>query len=132
MYIERGAAMRGSRSGRGYACQNLGMILLGSGRADEAEELLCAAEQNWRAMFGTTHPKLAITLIGLGRVAERRGDSARAVEYFQEAADIRRERIGAKNPETAATQIELARGLQEAGRAAEAVQARPGGDGDPG
>ncbi len=107
---------------KGYACQNLGMILLGGGRVEEAEEKLCAAEQNWRVMFGTTHPKIAIALIGLGRVAEVRGDSARAVEYFQEAVEIRRARIGAKNPETAEAEIELARGLQKAGRAAEAVK----------
>jgi tetratricopeptide (TPR) repeat protein len=97
--------------GAPYACQNLAMELLELGEFEEAEKLYKNAERGWRSTFGPRHPKITNTLIGLGRLAQLRGDQVDAERLYLEAFDIRRDVLGPTHPETAAAQVYLAGAL---------------------
>src|SRR5690606_34949883 len=80
----------------------LGRVLWITGTFGEAEALLMQAADTRRRLLGR-HPDLALTLLELARIADRRGDGGRADELFAEALSIQRETLGDAHADVAST-----------------------------
>ncbi|MCP4249379.1 MAG: serine/threonine protein kinase [bacterium] len=110
---------------RAYGAGNLADVLIELGRHDEAERLHREAINNWRALKGNQNPKITDSLVGLGRLAQLRGDRDAAERYYREALELRQTNLGEQHPKTLRCRIRVAGVLprQEATEAATACLA---------
>ncbi len=87
--------------GNAYGLQNYARILLAQGDLSAAEPLFEEAAGIWRDLYGTDHVKLAVPMIGLAQIRERRGEPEAAHQLYLQAYQIRRRLNGIAHQETA-------------------------------
>jgi len=87
--------------GYAYGLQNYARILLAHGEMVAAQPLFEAAADIWRDLYGTDHVKLAVPLIGLAEIHERRGEHEKAMSLYAQAYEIRQRLNGLTHQDTA-------------------------------
>lgn len=65
----------------GHIYAGLGSVYAGTGRYEEAEKMLNTSLEIHKMALGERHPKVAIIDCKLANIFEKRGDSAKALEY---------------------------------------------------
>ena len=96
--------------------RTIGNTYAGLGMYDEGMQLLQAALDSHRQLFGLQHPETAKTLRNLASVLRSRGDYAQAETLFREALSSRNNIAPHGDLETAETLTEFAAFLFQAGR----------------
>lgn len=99
---------------------NLASVLMRLGRHDEAEPLLSAASERYRAIFGERHPAIVSNENVQAQLALRRDRFDDALAHARIAADMA-DAVFAPGRERAAIHVTLANVLQRAGRPDEAL-----------
>ncbi|WP_157740183.1 tetratricopeptide repeat protein [Micromonospora auratinigra] len=86
-------------------------LLVGCGRADEAEEQLLRALAIFRAHHGGRSYEVASALHNLAAVQHRRGRLEEAIDEYREALLLKRRLLGPRHPDLAVTLVNLAAAL---------------------
>jgi len=100
-YLEPRAKGHPPIPGNAYGLQNYARILLAQGNTNAAQTLFEEAAAIWRDLYGTDHVKLAVPLIGLAEIHERRGEHEKAMPLYAQAYEIRRRLNGVTHQDTA-------------------------------
>jgi tetratricopeptide (TPR) repeat protein len=99
---------------------NLASVLREQGRLDEAEPLLREALALRIQVYGSDHPRVAVSHYNLGRLLRARGRTDEGITHLRTTLDIDRRAYGALHPEIGADAFQLGSALVDAGRCAEA------------
>jgi len=93
----------------------MGRLYRRFGAFDKAQALLEQALASGRAVYGTEHPRLALTLNDLGALLAEKGAYATAGSSLEEALSMRRRIHGPEHRDVAVTLAELGRVYQDQG-----------------
>ena len=93
------------------------------GKTTEARDHLLRARGILKHLYPPDDPRIAPTILGLGRVAEAEGDYDRARAFYREAVVIRRRALGPDHPSLAEALADHARALIRTGNMGDAVEA---------
>lgn len=67
---------------------DLGLVLLNRNLTEEASPLIMKAFEARQAHYSSSHPEVAISLLALGALHRRTGDTSRAIMYFNRVAGM--------------------------------------------
>jgi tetratricopeptide (TPR) repeat protein len=102
------------------SANSYGLLLLRTGRHDEAEPQFRRALGIYRELHGDVHSSIASVTGNLGRVARARGRLDRAEDEFRRSLNIYRSALGDDHPFVNAAKLSLAQVLKDRGSMAEA------------
>ncbi len=83
------------------ACHNIGEEFLDMEEYDLAEKYFLKSLDLSRQLFGAQNRYTAITLMAMGNVIHRRGESERCFEYYERSLAMRKTLYGAEHPQVA-------------------------------
>jgi tetratricopeptide (TPR) repeat protein/predicted Ser/Thr protein kinase len=98
---------------------NRGAVLLDQGEPARAEQELRRALETRLALYGETHPQVAVALVNLAATLSRQNRPAEALPLIERAAAVYAATVGEHHPLSAQTLLNLADAERELGRFAE-------------